>query len=482
MKIWFLRAVFLLSAIFILTTELFERYSEVTICEEQENRQGARTKSCLPYDQVLAGDYRVRRGQVYWEEREYSSEKNCGVGYFSIFANIFSFKCLLEKNGYSRTVEHRTLTNVENFSPSFRVLESGEPGLLDWQKDQFNKYAVSEQGVYYKGRLLEGADPKDFSVIFPLGDQELWNFVSVSRAGDLYFIGGQNLGHVDLSLFRLLKPSECPESLAGCETDDLAQIIKAEGGVFGALGEDVVFLSAYRLVRFEGKVSPRMFLFSHEAKRYLYTEETLYELSVASDKITGSSTDYKDGMIWFRPDYKPHSQSSEGYLPWQREQVKQYGVANDGVYFRGRRLDAADPESFEITFPFGTDVRWKTFHISESGGLSFSEETNIGAINFRKPKILPPCNVSASGVINSCWSSRKVLAWVSVKGVVAQLGDDVFYFHRNGVSRFLDAASARFQIADVDGVFYLFRGGARYRLLRGGGKLSILDLSSGRGN
>lgn len=481
MKKWFLKAFFLLSATMLLTTGLFELYSKMPVCEERENGRGAMNDSCLPYDQVLAGDYRVRKGQVYWEDREYAPEKNCGFGVYSILANITSFKCLLEMKGYIRTVEHRTLTKVEKLSPAFRVLEGTESGLLDWQKKQFNKYAVGEQGVYFEGRLLEGADPKNFLVIFPLGDHELWSFVSASRAGDMTFVGGQNLGDVDLTLFRLLEPSKCPEAFAGCKTDDLAQLLQAEGGIFGALGNDVVFLSGYKLVRFENKVSPGMYMFSHKAKRYLHTQGTLYELSVARDKLIGSPSDYKDGMIWFRPDYKSLFQSSEVYLPWQNEQISQYSVTDDGVYFRGQRLDGADPKKFKVIFPFGTDAQWKTFYISKSDSVLFREETSIGTADFRELKFLLPCNVSASGVIHSCWLFREVLASASVKGVVAQLGEDVFYFHRHGVSKFIGAASTGFHIADVDGVFYLIRKGASYRLLRNG-KFSTFNFSSEYGS
>ncbi|MFP3848862.1 hypothetical protein [Pseudomonas sp. W5-01] len=480
MKKWFLKAFFLLSATMLLTTGLFELYSKMPVCEERVNGRGALNNSCLPYDQVLAGDYRVRKGQVYWEDREYAPEKNCGFGVYSILANITSFKCLLEMKGYIRTVEHRTLIKVEKLSPRFRVLESKEPGLLDWQKEQFYKYAVGEQGVYFEGRLLEGADPKDFSVIFPLGDHDFWSFVSVSRTGNMTFVGGQSLGDVDLTLFRLLEPSKCPEAFTVCETDDLAQLLQAKGGVFGALGNDVIFLSAYKLVRFENKVSPGMYMFSHKAKRYLHTQGTLYELSVDRGRLIGSPSDYKDDMIWFRPDYKPLSQSSEAYLPWQNEQITQYSVTNDGVYFRGQRLDGADPRDFKVIFPFGTDAQWKTFYISKSGSVSFRDEINIGAADFREPKILLPCDVSASGVIHSCWSFREVLASANVKGVVAQLGEDVLYFHRHGVSKFIGAASTDFHIADVDGVFYLIRGGASYRLLRNS-KFPALNFISGWG-
>lgn len=339
MKKWFLKAFFLLSATMLLTTGLFELYSKMPVCEERENGRGAMNNSCLPYDQVLAGDYRVRKGQVYWESREYAPEKNCGFGMSSFYANLFSLKCLLEINGYIRTVEHRTLTKLEKLSPTFRVLERKESGLLDWQKKQFNKYAVGEQGVYFEGRLLEGADPKDFSVIFPLGDSEVWSFFNVSRARNLTFVSGKSLGNVDPALYHLLPPFKGPSIPAGCGANALAKPLQAEGG------------SSFN------------------------------------------------------------------------------GVANCG--------------------------------------LAVSHNLNV----------LAPCEMSEKGVRGACWSLKKISDSAIDKGVAAQSGKDVFYFHRYGVSKFIGAALTDYFVFERDGMLYMNSGGTNFRMLLGRSNFATLILS-----
>lgn len=339
MKKWFLMVPFLLVAIRWVAIESFERYSKVPVCEEQKGHWGGISRNCPAYDQVLAADYRVRGGEVYWEDRKYLPEKICGFGISALYANIFSLKCWLEKNGYVRTVERRTLTKVENLSPKFKVLEGGESWLLDWQKKQYNKYAIGEHGVYFEGRLLEGIDPNDFSVIFPLGNHEMWSFFNLSRAGNVTFVSGQSLGNVDLALSHLLIPSKCPRGLAGCKTDGFAQLLQAESGVL------------------------------------------------------------------------------------------------------------------------------------------FNGKTNFGRADFESLKILPPCEVSEKGESVACWSLQKVSDSASDYGVVAQMGKDVFYFHRHGVTKFIGATSTDFDVFERDGMLYMNSGGTNFRLLRGKGNFATLVLS-----
>lgn len=339
MKKWFLKAFFLLSATMLLTTGLFELYSKMPVCEEQENGRGAMSRSCLPYDQVLAADYRVRKGQVYWEKRRYSPEKNCGFGMSSFYANLFSFKCLLEMNGYIRTVEHRTLIKIEKLSPTFRVLEGKESGLLDWQKKQYNKYAIGEQGVYFEGRLLEGADPQDFSVIFPLGDSEVWSFFNVSRSGNLTFVSGEGLGNVDPALYHLLPPFKGPSVPAGCGANALAKPLQAEGG------------------------------------------------------------------------------------------------------------------------------------------SAFNGPSNCGLDVSHNLKVLAPCEMSEKGVRGACWSLKKISDSAIDKGVAAQSGKDVFYFHRYGVSKFIGAALTDFFVFERNGMLYMNSGGTNFRMLLGRSNFATLILS-----
>ena len=466
MKKWFLKAFFLLSATMLLTTGLFELYSKMPVCEERENGRGAMNDSCLPYDQVLAGDYRVRKGQVYWEDREYAPEKNCGFGYFSILANITSFKCLLDMKGYIRTVEHRTLTKLEKLSPAFRVLESKESGLLDWQKEQFGKYAVGEQGVYFEGKLLEGVDPKDFTVVFPLGDEEHWRFLDVFRSGNSTFVGGKNLGDVDLSHFRLLETPSCLKPNAQCAVNELARLFNGGDGVVGSVDNDIIILGTYWSARAENKASPTMSSFLRGSERYISSQGVLYHISPHSYELVKDSGGEHERRAWFLSVYKPHPQDSREFLPWQQEQFLDYSIGGNSVYFKGTRLEGAGPQDFKVVFPFGPEAQWGKLSLSTSGGNSFVNRWKVKNADFDKLQLLPPCTISEEGLAGDCWTSEQMIDSIDGAGLVAQLGEDVFYFGRDGAQRFIGAVSPGFYVFERGGHIVLSSRGARYEMRR----------------
>jgi hypothetical protein len=339
MKKWLLMVPLIPLAITCVVLESFERYSEIPVCEEQKGYWGGITPGCPSYDDVLASDYRVRGGEVFWEDRQYFPEQACGVGVRAVDPNVFVMVCWLEMNGYARTVERRILTKLEDLSPKFKVLKGSEPAPVEWQQKQHNKYAVGEQGVYFEGRLLEGADPENFSVIFPLGDDEVWGFFSVARAGNLTFVGGKSLGNIDPALFGLLPPSNCVDVYAGCADEGLAQPFQAAGGV------------------------------------------------------------------------------------------------------------------------------------------SVSGAANTGHADHQKLKVLAPCEVSEDGTRGRCWSSQKIVDSAGDKGVAAQWGKDVFFFHRYGVSKFIGAAMTDFYVFERGGKLYINSDGKNFRMLRGHGNFATITLS-----
>jgi hypothetical protein len=462
MKKWFLMVPFLLVAIKWVAIESFERYSKVPVCEAEIDGRGASLHGCSAYDQILAGNYRVIKGEVYWERKNYAPEFGCGQGPGAIAGNLISFKCWMQRDGYARTVEHRSLTKVEKLSPSFRVLESEEPGLLTWQKEQFNDYAVGEQGVYRYGRRLEGADPKDFSVIFPLGDQEHWRFLDISRSGKSTFVGRKNLGEVDLTQFRLLEPSDCPKVNAGCSTDDLAELLRSGDDVVGSVGNDVVVLRAYDSVRIDNKASPGMYIFTHGANRYVHTREVLYQLSAPNYENVKNSDGELEDKIWFRRVFIPQPKNSQKYLAWQREQFLNYGVSEDGVYFNGLLLEDADPKNFEVVFPFGTAAGWVSLNLSKSGNSSYVGKWKVENTDFRKLEVMLPCTVSEADVTDGCWTLERMANSVRDTGVVARLGEDIFYFYRGGVRRYIGAVLLGSHVLEQDGGLFLSGGGKTY--------------------
>jgi hypothetical protein len=457
---------FLVLAVWVIVLKSFERYSEVPVCQEQENWRGATIRSCLAYDQILAGDYRVRKGQVYWEERKYAPEKTCGFGISSLVANIFSLKCRLEESGYGRTVEYRTLTKVEKLSPSFKVLEATAPGLLDWQKEQFTKYAVGEQGVYLYGRRIKGADPKDFSVIFPLGEEEYWRFLDISRSGKSTFVGRKNLGEVDLAQFRLLSTFDCLKVNAGCTAEDLSQLFLIRGGIVGVVGNDVVALGTYDSTRFDNKASPGMYTFSRGDDQYIHTQGVLYQVSDQREESVTNSDGDPEFTVWFRRVYRPNPQNSEEFLPWQQEQFLNYTVSDDSVYFKGRRLEGADPKDFKVVFPFGPEAQWGALNLSKSGSDSFVGRWRVENADFEKLLILPPCRVSDDGEKGDCWTSQQMANSIGNAGVVAQLGEDVFHFRRNTAQRIKGAISPGFYIFMRNDDMWLSSGNVMHRFSR----------------
>lgn len=476
MKKWLWRVPLILLALRWLAIESFELYSEVPVCDEREKRQGAMTRSCGAYDQVLAGEYKVRKGQVFWEDREYSPEKTCGLGMSSFIYNLFSFKCHMEMNGYGRTVEHRTLTKVEKLSPTFKVLEGVQSGMLDWQKQQYSKYAISEQGVYFEGALLKGVNPADFNVIFPLGNEEYWRFLDIYRSGESTFVSGDNLGDIDLRHLRLLEPPPCVKPGAQCTEDKLGQLFRDKGGVIGSVGKDFIVLGAYRSARVKNKAAPDMYTFSYDSNRYVHTQGELYQVSAQRDEPLINSDGGTDYTEWFRPVYKPSVEDSKDYLPWQKEKFLNYAVTDDSVYFKGRRLEGANPKAFKVVFPFGPEAAWGALNLSTSGSDSFVGHWKVEDADFEKLLMLPPCSVSDDGVTGDCWTSQQVANSIDDEGMVAQLGQDIFYFRRNSAQRIKAAVSPGFYVFMRGYDLWLSTGALRYEFRRGGYGFDEIDL------
>jgi len=455
---WFLIVPLMILAVRGIAIELLERYSKVPVCTQFADRGLSSSKGCSAYDQVLASQYRVIKGVVYWERKSYAPEFGCAQGPGGMGGNLFSYKCWVKQAGYARTEERRSFTYVEPFTPSFKVLEPQEPGLLDWQKEKFNNYAVGESGVYRYGMRIEGADPKDFSVIFPLGDQKHWSSLGISRSGKTTFIGWKSLGEVDLTQFRLIESSDCQDVKTGCTAQELAGMLDTGSGVVGTVGGDVVILRSYDSAFIKDKASPGMYTFARGKNRYVHTQGVLYQDLANQSTYVRDINDDLVRAVGFRPVYQPRSQHSQQHPAWQQEQFLRYGVSDEGVYLGRQLLMGADPKDFEVVFPFGSDARWEIFNLSRSGNVSFLGDKRIENADFGKLEILFPCKVSEEGATNICWTLEDVVKSVSTKGVAARMGDDIFYFHRDEVRRFVGAAASGFYVLERGGDLFLSSG------------------------
>ncbi|MFJ3466184.1 hypothetical protein [Pseudomonas sp. NPDC090201] len=465
MRKWFLILPLVILAIRGVAIELLERYSKVQVCEAVGDRGRFHSLGCAAFDQVLAGQYRVIEGEVYWVRSSYAREYGCGTGAAAMVANPLSFKCWMQWWGYARTEERRSYTYVETLTPAFKVLEPQERNLLDWQKERFNNYAVGELGVYRYGKRVEGADPKDFSIIFPLGDQKHWRSLDISRSGKTTFIGGDSLGEVDLTQFRLIESSDCKDVKAGCTAQELAGMLDTDSGVVGAVDNDVVILRRHDSLMVKNKASPGMYAFARGDNRYVHTQGVLYQ-DLTNQYSYVSETSYDPvKVVGLRPVYQPRSQHSQKYPAWQQEQFLKYGVTDEGVYFNRQRLKDADPKNFEVVFPFGSDARWENINLSKSGKALFVGGKRFENADFGKFEVVRPCKTSEEGVTNTCWTLDDVANSAKAKGVVAQLGEDFFLLHPSGVRRFIGAASCGSYVFERRGELFLSSGG-QYTALR----------------
>jgi len=146
-------------------------------------------------------------------------------------------------------------------------------------------YAKDMNAVYFKDQKIDGADPIDFSIIFPFGDDEIWKDFSVAKSGKSLFFKWNLIEDFELGQFRVLIPVRCPEHGLSCvENFDDLKNYRTRHGVLGWAGDDVVLLQSHGIVRFPDMASPDMFMFMTRYKAYLYTHKKFYELSRAYKK------------------------------------------------------------------------------------------------------------------------------------------------------------------------------------------------------
>ena len=266
--------------------QLAQIYPSLDVCRESTNHTLGK---CTANLRSISSHYAVKEGKVYWMTREKFNETPCGMGIASLFPNLFSWKCLRSEKNEPYEVEVRDLYRGVHYSPAFHSLEGSEPLRAKWQQGQLANYAKDEKSVYFKGELIEGADPQQFSVIFPFGEDEKWEGFHVSQSGRSVFLMDKIIDDVDLRQFRAFTPVRCPEhGLSSCtgarETD---YFFKYGGwrGVLGRIGDDIVFLRPDGITQFPYRVSPDAFMFASAQRVYLYSQGEFYELTKDGKKF-----------------------------------------------------------------------------------------------------------------------------------------------------------------------------------------------------
>ena len=263
------------------------------ICREYtDESQGKCTANLRP----ISSNYVVKKKQVYWMHKSEYTDAPCLKSMAAYFHNLFSWRCWTSEPNHIDYIEERHLRRVAAYSPSFQPLEGSGPQLADWQQKQLADYAKDESAVYMGTSKIVGADPHDFSVIFPFGNDERWKDFSVARSGNTIFFGGRATD-IDLNQFRAFSPVRCPEPWLPCPTniDELLSNHDKSVGILGSIGSDVVLLQDMGVVRFANMVSPDMFMFITRYKIYLYTRGKFYEVNKGSSWPVDMDVNFYDG-------------------------------------------------------------------------------------------------------------------------------------------------------------------------------------------
>lgn len=231
----------------------------------------------------LSSKYVTSKGRVYWMTVNSYDSSPCisGRGDSLGFLYNLSWECLTATPGQVNSIEDRRLYLVALHSESFRTFEGSNSQKGDWQWNQLADYAADKAAVYYLNRKIEGADPRQFSVIFPFGDDDKWKRFAVSKSGDTTFVGGNAIGNVDLRQFRLLKPVRCPGHwFSHCIAEHTDDFFKYGnwGGIPGQIGGDIVFLQTGGINRFPGMASPEMFMFATTKGIFFFIRGKFYAL------------------------------------------------------------------------------------------------------------------------------------------------------------------------------------------------------------
>ncbi|WP_223444503.1 DKNYY domain-containing protein [Pseudomonas sp. BF-R-19] len=253
------------------------------ICREFTNDSQGKCTTKLRF---ISSNYVVKKGHVYWMTKTERKEKPCGLGMPFFFHNLMSWRCFRSESNQIDHVEERRLRSVAPYSPQFKALEGSSPLLTTWQQEQMASYAKDEKSVFFKNIEIVGADPNNFEVVFPFGDDEMWKNISVSQSGKSLFSKWKPIGNIELNQFRAFTPVRCPENGLSCvkKFEDIKND-NLRHGIIGWIGDAVLVLHENGISRFPGMVSPDTFMFRSRYKTYLYAKKSFYELSGDHDKL-----------------------------------------------------------------------------------------------------------------------------------------------------------------------------------------------------
>jgi len=247
------------------------------ICREFTNDSKGKCTTKLRF---ISSNYVVKKWHVYWMTRTEYKEKPCGFGIAFYFHNLMSWRCFRSEMNQIDHIEERRLRSVAPYSAEFKALEGSAPLLATWQQEQMAKYAKDEKSVFFEDIEIIGADPNDFEIIFPFGDDEVWKKISVSQSGKSLFSRWKPIGNIELNKFRAYIPVRCPKNGLRCvENFEDVKNDSFRYGITGWIGDDIIVLHENGISRFPGMASPDTFMFRTRYRTYIYAHKNFYELS-----------------------------------------------------------------------------------------------------------------------------------------------------------------------------------------------------------
>lgn len=159
--------------------------------------------------------------------------------------------------------------------------------------------------------------------------------------------------------------------------------------------------------------------------------------------------------------------SQAGLTPDQEDKVAMYSMDSTSVYIRANRIEGADPQSFEVIFPFGD---YSTVNLNAKDKLQrysyardnqhlFIDEWSLPYIDLTTVEWL---NGHCTGEITECQNTP------SARPLVGKVGNDILYLHQSPrPTLFRNLATADFELSREGFRSYVRSGGKRYMIEAG---------------
>lgn len=278
---------------------------EVDIC--RESRYGAlsqtgqiiwtveKWQTCAKDIRRISQNYVAHGSLVYWMTSVSYKERPCisGTGDGAAIFHNLSIECLTSRNDQLNLHEDRRLILTTRFSPAFhRINDNGLTYREEWQRNQFENFAADSFSVYFENKTIDGADPTDFSVIFPFTDEKWRNFHFSSSRGNM-FVNGVSIPEINISRFELLEFVHRPKRGVRYRFDATLTMESNPDtfgykGLLGRIGNDLIYLRRDGATVFKNMATKDAFVFIDPQHMYLLSAGQFYDVAWNSDKQVAS--------------------------------------------------------------------------------------------------------------------------------------------------------------------------------------------------